>query len=183
MRNVIQILLFITIVFLCTCKREWGVSVRVVAFVNPEYKIEEREIEQKDSSNSINANVIVSGYVYASTNSTADNPIIGARIRIVGSDTPESSIFTDENGEFSIVLPITPDRNDENTISFVIEVQDSRAILFPLSEICKNEDASKLLHVSNPEEYSVASALYICLGWDNVIGKEIKCTFPLLIEK
>ena len=127
------------------------------------------------------SNVNFYGNVYSVENTQLTSPVPGAQIRIVGSDTPGGSTFTDENGNFEITLPIVPQQNGE-VISFAIEIQKEGAATYPLSQLCKDSAAWILLGISDPQEYKVASATYNNFGWD-IVGKKVKCSFPISMKR
>ena len=126
-------------------------------------------------------NVVFWGNVYSFIDTKTTYSIPGAIIRIVGTDTPGGYTFTDENGNFEITLPIVPQKNGE-VLSFAIEVQKEGSITSPISKYCSDSVAWQLLEITNPQEYKVACATYSNFGWD-VVGKKIKCTFPIEMEK
>ena len=107
-------------------------------------------------------------------------PVSGARIRIEGTDTPGQSVFTKPNGEWEALLPIVPNRNDENTTIFVVEVQSENAQNAPLAEFCKNDKlVYDLLDVTDPNEYFVAGAYKHNVAWGELY-RRIEC--PIYVK-
>lgn len=152
-----------------------------IAYVNPSMSVE--------TSNDVveGTNVLFYGSVYSFDDAPSSErvqittvPVVGAQIIIVSTDSPGGYTFTDDEGNFEILLPIVPNQNGE-VLSFAIEVQKEGAVTYPLSEICKDVAGYRLLGVSNPQEYYVASVLYNSFGWD-IVGKKVKCTFPISMK-
>ncbi len=169
--------------FLITCLAlmsacESYLQVRASAEATGDAKIEVDNITESVVSGT---NVVFYGNVYSIKDAKTTYSIPGAHIRVVGTDTPGGYVFTDESGNFEITLPIVPQENGD-VLSFVVEVQKEGAITSPISKYCSDPFAWQLLGISNPQEYKVASAIFSNFGWD-VVGKKIKCTFPISMEE
>ena len=107
-------------------------------------------------------------------------PVSNAKIRIVGTDSPGQTVYTQPNGSWEAILPIVPSWNDENITVFVIEVQHNNAKVAPLASFCKNDQlVYDLLNVSNPYEYVVAGAYRYNIAWDNLYRR---IEFPLYVQ-
>lgn len=105
-----------------------------------------------------------------------------ARIRIVGTDTPGGSAVTQPNGTWLVTLPIIPNRNDENSTLFVVEVQKSGAQTASLYDFCKEPSVWKLLGVNNAQEYFVAGVHYESLNWETLKNR-IECPITIVMSE
>ena len=107
-------------------------------------------------------------------------PVAGARIRIEGTDTPGQTVYTKSNGEWEAVLPVVPERNNEEITIFVIEVQSDKLTKVPLADFCKNDTlVYDLLGVTAPNEYFVAGAYKHNVAWGNLY-RRIEC--PIYVK-
>lgn len=147
------------------------------------------------SSASVEVNVVLQPTVEIN-DSIADNEILlvctivnsednayirNAKVKVVGTDTPGNIAYSDINGKCDILLPIIQDRNAES-IMFAIEVQHESAITKPVSELCNDATALKLLGISDPANYRAAYIGIINIGW-NRLGSTLKCTIPLKMHQ
>ena len=113
-------------------------------------------------------------------NEETSTPISNAKVKIVGTDTPGNTSYSDVEGHCSVLLPIVPDRNAES-IMLVVEVQHSNAITQPLTKFSEDKLIYQLLGVTDPGNYMVAYVGTINVGW-NRLGNTLKCTIPLKMK-
>ena len=95
--------------------------------------------------------------------------VSSAKIRILGSDTEGNMGFSDEKGQFSILLPIGIKRNKE-TITLVIEIQKEGAINYPVAESGLSKEVMQWYN--NPKEYKAAQLIELNISW-KYLGREI----------
>lgn len=104
-------------------------------------------------------------------NTQTKQPESGVKIRVVGTDTPEGNTVSQEDGSWTITLPIVPKLNDENLTLFAIEIQKNGAVMAPISEYCKDFLVWELLEVKNPDTYMTAGVYSRSLPWGNLYTK------------
>ena len=180
MKKISTIILFVISIMLCNCEPVTiSVSAEATAYAEVKVTVEMPGNNDNHNGDTINGPyVIFHGYVCSIKDTQLTEPVTGAQIRIVGSDSPECCIYTNEQGEFDVCMPITPTQNGE-ILAFAIEVQKQGFVTYSLYEICKIKKCWQLLGVDNPENYYMASCVYLNYGWD-IIGKVVKCTVPIV---
>ena len=113
-------------------------------------------------------------------NEETSTPISNAKVKIVGTDTPGNTGYSDLDGHCSILLPIIPDRNAES-IMLVIEVQHANAVAQSLTKMSEDKQVYQLLGVKDPGNYMAAYVGTMNVGW-NRLGNTLKCTIPIKMK-